>query len=159
MPRDGFGDVAGDHWLGLHKLHQLTNSRCYKLVVQLRLLNGTYLQQFYRNFVVADESQQFAVNFAATYFSRIHRLGDCLSDVRGKPFSTYDADHDDDATGSCAKRHHSGWWFGNCTLCNPTGILTQPSDLQRTGDPAEVFWTPGLGHLAPQTVEMVLSKC
>ena len=54
MCRDGFGDVTGDHWLGLHKPHQLANSRCCQLIVQLSLLNGSYLQQFYEAFVVAN---------------------------------------------------------------------------------------------------------
>ncbi|XP_076471196.1 microfibril-associated glycoprotein 4-like [Babylonia areolata] len=145
---EGFGDVSGNHWLGLRKVHQLTQSRCYMLVVQLNLANSTYYQRYYRNFTVSGERQHFVMDFNSS-FHWVNFLGDCLSDVRGKPFSTYDADHDD-ADGSCAERHHSGWWFGNCTLCNPTGELVQPMyNTSRTSD-RQAFWTPGLVTCCPE---------
>ena len=128
------------------------------MLAQYDMANGTFFLHLYRNFLVLDEANNFALSSSlASGFG--NGLDDCLGDVRGKPFSTYDADHDDDVSGNCAERHHSGWWFGNCTLCNPTGVLTTPDDMLRSGVDWEVFWTPGLGQLSPRTVRMYLFRC
>ncbi|KAK7468159.1 hypothetical protein BaRGS_00036623, partial [Batillaria attramentaria] len=157
--REGFGDMAGDHWLGLKHIWELTNSRAYELIFEVFLLNGEWFQQSYRNFVVTDESENFSMSFKGTD-SYARPLGDSLSDVNGSPFSTYDADHDNDVNINCAERHHSGWWFGgvNCTECNPTGVLLQPADMSRTGDPREVFWSRNLGNIVPNVVYAWLQR-
>nr|KAG5688315.1 hypothetical protein BaRGS_009947 [Batillaria attramentaria] len=155
----GFGDVAADHWLGLQQIRALTISRSYEAIFEVHLRVGNWFQQNYRNIQLTDELQNFALSFNGTD-SYATPVGDSLSYVNGKPFSTYDADHDDDATVNCAERHHSGWWFGgaNCTECNPTGVLLQPTDMLRTGDPQEVFWSRDLGDTVPHQIRVWLQR-
>lgn len=139
--------------MGLKGLNLLSNSRQYSMIVEFTRQNGSYFQQWYKRVLIADERQLFKLYFNATYkWFGAPALGDCLSSVIGKPFSTYDADHDDDVSGNCAQIHESGWWFHNCTLCNPTGRLLQPKTMLRIGVPTEVYWTPVQGNYVPQKI-------
>ena len=145
-------------------MSSLTNAMCYTLVAQAVLADGTWHQTFYEAITVADASQNFTLGFSANAEYRIP-LGDCLSEVKGRPFSTYDADHDGDVSTNCAQRHESGWWMGTlsgigCTLCNPTGRLLQPADMKRTNQDKEVFWTPFRdGTIVPNTITMWAERC
>lgn len=153
--RNGFGSLSGDHWLGLRQVFLLTNSFKYTMIAEVKLKNHTYFQQWHTNFVISDEGNFFRLSFTTSFTpSTLLSPGDCLGSVQGKPFSAFDVDNDDDDTGNCAERHQAGWWFGNCTLCNPTGPLLQPANSLRSGVPAEAFWTPNLGNLAPNYVHL-----
>nr|KAG5711294.1 hypothetical protein BaRGS_005991 [Batillaria attramentaria] len=130
---DGFGDPAGDHWIGLENLYHLTNSGIqYQLMVQLELENGTFYQQYYF-FNIGDEADL-----------------------------TYDADNDGDVMENCAERHQSGWWFpeGDCSLtkCNPHGVLVQSPAALWSGKPEDVFWLEDLGDLAIWKLKMWLHR-
>ncbi|PVD24962.1 hypothetical protein C0Q70_15458 [Pomacea canaliculata] len=87
-------------------------------------------------------------------------VGDCLSDLRGANFSTYDSDNDGDSSVNCASRHSGGWWFrGNtCSTCNPTGQLLQPANGMRTGVDSEVFWIKDLGDVVPSRIRFSLAN-
>ena len=145
-------------------MSSLTNAMCYTLLIQADIKSGIFHQAWYEGFTVADAAQNFSLGFHA-YAARENHLGDCLSEVKGRPFSTYDGDHEDDVSTNCAQRHESGWWMGTlsgigCTLCNPTGRLLQPADLKRTNEDKEVFWTPlGDGTSVPNTIKMWVQRC
>ncbi|XP_046554899.1 techylectin-5B-like [Haliotis rubra] len=70
--------------------------------------------------------------------------GDCLAELKGQPFSTFDRDNDDSPL-NCAQEHQSGFWFKNCTPCNPNGVWSETPDKMRAGVPWEMFWTPVTG--------------
>lgn len=152
--RNGFGNLQSDHWLGLQNIWALTNSRTYTMYAELTLRNGSGFQQLYHGFAVASEAQYFALSFDTTESNILRPLGDSLTYVKGANFSTYDMDLDT-KNGSCAEQYHSGWWFKNCGPCNPTGVLVQPVNMQRSIQ-AEVFWYYNLTTIVPHTVEMWL---
>ncbi|XP_025107598.1 fibrinogen C domain-containing protein 1-like [Pomacea canaliculata] len=142
--RDGFGNISDTHWLGLENMHILTSqNRKYRLVVHIQLKNNTSRYAMYDNFM-----------------SRTRTLCDCLSDLRGANFSTYDSDNDGDGSVNCASRHSGGWWFrGNtCSTCNPTGQLLQPANGLRTGVDSEVFWIKDLGDVVPVMITIRLQR-
>ncbi|XP_025107601.1 angiopoietin-related protein 1-like [Pomacea canaliculata] len=156
--REGFGNLSETHWLGLEQIHLLTSqNRSYRLVVQVEQPNGTLLQAAYNNFKVKDEKSLYQFTFDSIKLSP-SPAGDCLSDLRGANFSTYDSDNDGDSSVNCASRHSGGWWFrGNtCSTCNPTGQLLQPANGLRTGVDSEVFWIKDLGNVAPYRISMRL---
>ena len=145
-------------------MSSLTNAMCYSLYIQANMEPGIFHQARYNGFTVADASKNFSLGLHA-YMTHTNHLGDCLSEVKGRPFSTYDADHDGDVSTNCAQRHESGWWMGTlsgtgCTLCNPTGRLLQPADMKRTNQDKEVFWTPlGDGTTVPNAIAMWVQRC
>ncbi|XP_070181192.1 fibrinogen-like protein 1 [Littorina saxatilis] len=163
--KNGFGNLQGDHWLGLQQIYYLTNSGlAYELLVQVnRKENGVYLQQYYSNFKISNEASYYRLSFSSSSPNEdpAKTLGDSLSSALGSRFSTYDADHDDDDTKNCALRHQSGWWFPspcNLTEGNPLGRLARPDDEVWSGKSEDVFWLNDLGTVAPWTFGMWLFR-
>ncbi|XP_038644573.1 tenascin-R-like, partial [Scyliorhinus canicula] len=54
----GFGDLAGEHWLGLQYLHQMTSQQRYELRVDLRNGNESAYAT-YDNFVVESPTKRY----------------------------------------------------------------------------------------------------
>ncbi|KAL8571594.1 hypothetical protein ACOMHN_061748 [Nucella lapillus] len=143
--RKGFGDIFTQqaYWLGLERTHQLTTNRQYRL------------QFKYHDFILGSEASGYAIGFHAPV--KEEKLGDCLSDLRGAPFSTYDKDDDGSSTVHCAKQHGAGWWFkgDTCSSCNPFGpILSSPEVTE--GVKGQSFWKRNLGNLAPRNLRVFL---
>nr|KAG5709727.1 hypothetical protein BaRGS_027752 [Batillaria attramentaria] len=138
--RDGFGDLSGDFFLGLEKLHLLTKSKIYQLRFRVKLPNATLYFVYYDDFVLSDETSDYSFTFS---LAKEISLGDCLTSLLGAGFSTYDRDNDGDSSVNCAQRHGGGWWFSGaaCTTCNPLGPILQPFDGRRKGVDGEAFWT------------------
>jgi ficolin len=60
--RNGFGSAAQDFWLGLERVHQLTQSGKYRLRFEL-LISGSWSSAEYWYFVVGDEiNTQYRIN-------------------------------------------------------------------------------------------------
>ncbi|VDI28609.1 Hypothetical predicted protein [Mytilus galloprovincialis] len=53
--------------------------------------------------------------------------GDSLAHHKGRKFSSEDQDNDDHS-GSCAKWHKGGWWYGGCHTANLNGLYLAGSD-------------------------------
>nr|KAG5704928.1 hypothetical protein BaRGS_003911 [Batillaria attramentaria] len=103
--RDGFGKPEHDHWLGLRRLRELTNSRTYTLRFILKARNGSQAIASYDNFVLGDEAVDFSFTCVPQYNTL---LEDCLTPLLGAGFSTRDQDNDGDADVDCAKLHGAG---------------------------------------------------
>ncbi|XP_076452037.1 uncharacterized protein LOC143287687 [Babylonia areolata] len=153
----GFGQLSGDHWLGLDKVYELTNSKTYELRVSAKLKNGSNLYMQYQEFNVSGREDGYRLLFNKS-FAGVYLLGDCFSPLWGSRFSTPDHDQDEADAVNCAARHGGGWWFrgDNCSTCNPTGPLLKPSSGFRTGLDAEAFWSEDLGDLALYRMTMFL---
>ena len=77
----GFGDLNGEFWLGLDKIHRLTKSG--QDVLRVDLMDFNYAQRYaeYGTFSVADESDKYRLNIG-TYsgkFSSPKIRTTCLS--------------------------------------------------------------------------------
>lgn len=148
--RDGFGaPTSRTHWLGLEKMHVLTTSRSYQVRFRVQLTNATSFYQYYRNFVISEEAAGYALSSAEMVVGM--ELGDCLGDLQGARFSTYDVDNDGSSAVNCAQQHGGGWWFkgDNCSSCNPLGPIIAPFDGLRKGVSGESFWTKDLDNVIP----------
>ncbi|XP_046364124.2 fibrinogen-like protein 1 [Haliotis rufescens] len=144
--RDGFGDISmgGNFWLGNEKIHLITTSRDHLLGIEgimaepPEISTWNYRQHFYHMFKVSSESNGY--RFSVTYHypkTGDHVLDDCMSNLEGIPFSTID---NDSSAGSCAGAYMSGWWFKDCSLCNPTGIIQPVSETVISSDPTSMTW-------------------
>uniref|UniRef100_A0A672NJD9 Tenascin N n=1 Tax=Sinocyclocheilus grahami TaxID=75366 RepID=A0A672NJD9_SINGR len=132
----GFGELTDEFWLGLEKIHELTNTPTqYEVRFDLGLgSERTYA--VYDNFKVAPSKQKFKL----TIGNYKGNAGDAMTYHQGGSFSTVDSDNDI-ALGNCALTHQGAWWYKNCHLANLNG---------RFGDNRHslgVNWEPWKGHL------------
>ncbi|ROT75960.1 putative ficolin-1-like [Penaeus vannamei] len=93
--RAGFGDVAGEFWLGNEMLHRITSSRKYSLRVEYTLTNQ--IEQFaeWEQFRLYDESNNRFIT------ARLSPQGNCAATIGG------------------------GWWSYNCRYMHLTGVYGQ----------------------------------
>ncbi|XP_069107307.1 angiopoietin-related protein 1-like [Argopecten irradians] len=150
--RDGFGSLNGTYnmnfWWGNMNAYYLTNSRTYDLVIQAVGQDYNDIGNIvYTDFVVHSEGNNFAMTYSSVYIIPLANhltlpMNDSLASS-GTNFSTYDSDRDQ-SYGNCAATHGAGWWFDNCTDCNPNGVLWPNGNNVRAGVQNEFFWNDGL---------------
>lgn len=83
----GFGNIAGEFWLGLDKIHELTSSRLYELMIVMESFDGTKKTAKYSAFAIADESSMYALNLLGAYSGDAE---DSLKYHAGMKFSTFE---------------------------------------------------------------------
>ncbi|KAM8718061.1 hypothetical protein ACLKA7_004721 [Drosophila subpalustris] len=115
--KKGFGDLDGEFFLGLDKIHALTAERNHELLVLLEDNDGDEAFEMYDAFAIGDEEEQYILHKVGNASGT---AGDSLGWHRGKKFSTYDRDNDI-GKGNCAVARTGGWWYGNCHHCKLTG--------------------------------------
>ena len=107
----GFGNLTGEFWLGLSKIHILTASAARsELRIDLKNSSGNTAYAKYMNFAVGDSASNYALSVAGYTGT----AGDALTRTHnGRQFST--RDHDNDAwKGNCAVLNRGGWWYRLC---------------------------------------------
>lgn len=109
--KNGFGDLDGEFFLGLDKLHALTGERSQELLVLLEDFEGQTKQVFYEKFAIGNEQELFALN---TLSNGSGTTGDSLKIHHGMKFSTFDQDNDRDSNRHCAEIYTGGWWYNEC---------------------------------------------
>jgi len=119
----GFGDVTGEHWLGLEHIHTLCPpSRPCRLRVELKdpqHQNGTLVWAEYSSFSLTGYSDNYRLSISG-YDARSTVGYDALAYHDGMAFSTKDKDNDD-SIGNCAINHHGAWWYRHCYESNLNG--------------------------------------
>ncbi|XP_046554900.1 techylectin-5B-like [Haliotis rubra] len=144
--KDGFGDLTKDFWLGNDKIAYIANGRSQLLVFRTTDNSSTAKRQrIYKSFNLSQDGL-YTMTYERSWASNIPEFagGDCLAELKGQPFSTFDRDNDDSPL-NCAQEHQSGFWFKSCTPCNPNGVWSETPDKMRAGVPWEMFWTPVTG--------------
>ena len=111
----GFGDVSGEFWLGLHKIHRLTASST-RLRVDLADFDGNVRYAKYNTFRVGDSVSKFTL----TVSGYGGNAGDALTYHNNRAFSTKDQDNDA-LSRHCAQYSTGAWWYGNCHYSNLNG--------------------------------------
>ncbi|XP_068158655.1 microfibril-associated glycoprotein 4 isoform X2 [Drosophila tropicalis] len=115
----GFGPLTNEFFIGLEKLHQLSSSDNYELLVQLQNRKQELRYAVYDHFSIGSESEQYRLNVLGKYQGD---AGDALRQHMNKKFSTHDMDNDE-SDGNCAAAQSAAFWYGNsCTLSNPFGL-------------------------------------
>ncbi|KAF2349485.1 Fibrinogen alpha/beta/gamma chain C-terminal globular domain, partial [Trinorchestia longiramus] len=146
---DGFGDPRQEYWIGLRTLHELTKAEPYELMVVVAV-DAEEAFSFYSNFSVGSSSAHGrGYRLRVAGYLNNSTAGDALSYHSGMPFTTYDADNDVAAGGSCSLWcGGGGWWYNYCFYTNPTGVYP-PTGLARTteGD-VYIEWRTWQGYYA-----------
>ena len=123
--RNGFGNLEGEHWLGLDNMHLLTNLSGVpaQLRVDLADWEGNTSFAIYDQFSVGDENSDYTLSVSG--YQSASTAGDSLTNPHnGQRFSTPDRDNDKATTyadGHCAVFFHGPWWHNNCYRSLLTG--------------------------------------
>ena len=113
----GFGQLIGEFWLGLDKIHRLTASRASELRVELGDWKGTTYYAKYDSFQVGDEQSLYQLSVGSYSGS----AGDSLTYHNNMKFSTKDKDNDINGNFHCAGVSEGGWWYKSCHYSNLNG--------------------------------------
>ncbi|XP_050722766.1 angiopoietin-2-like [Eriocheir sinensis] len=137
----GFGDPAGEYWVGLENLYAWTNMRQYQLRIELMDYDGNCKYAVYKHFYLDDETQGYRLHVTGY----VGNAGDALTrkNIRdnftadGMMFSTKDRDNDMSKDINCAQLWKSGgWWYNRCAWANLNG----PSWIQADGTGIGINW-------------------
>uniref|UniRef100_A0A669C1M2 Tenascin N n=1 Tax=Oreochromis niloticus TaxID=8128 RepID=A0A669C1M2_ORENI len=132
----GFGNLTEEFWIGLDKIHELTNTPTqYELRVDLGV-GSERAYAVYDNFKIAPVKQKFKL----TIGKYSGTAGDAMTYHQGLPWTTIDSDNDLALT-NCALSHRGAWWYKNCHLANLNGKWGE------TRHSMGVNWEPWKGHL------------
>ncbi|XP_005113520.2 techylectin-5B [Aplysia californica] len=104
--KNGFGNLSGNFWLGLEKVHQLTSQGRYEMRIDMTFEGKDYYAS-YKNFSLSGESENYKIYISG--FSG--NVEDNLDFHNGSMFSTKDRDNDHDYAQHCAEQFHGGWWY------------------------------------------------
>ncbi|XP_073827811.1 fibrinogen C domain-containing protein 1-like [Musca autumnalis] len=131
--KNGFGDLNGEFWLGLEKIHALTAPKgSTELKIEMQDFDNTWGYSHYKYFFVDDEHAKYELsiqNYVKT------NLGDSL-DVwlhSAARFSTYDQDNDRNDNKHCASLFMGGWWHWQCNLRNTSDFSNLNGFYYKTG--------------------------
>ena len=117
----GFGDLDGNHWLGLTYLARLSNAAPIELIVEIQDLNNDkwYFAR-YATLNVSGSADGYRFNVSGFSGSTSDELGSGYGriTVNGMRFSTYDMDNDNKVGGNCAETSATGWWLNDCYRVN-----------------------------------------
>ncbi|XP_055536759.1 fibrinogen-like protein A [Wyeomyia smithii] len=105
--RNGFGNLNGEFWLGLDKLHSLTYAAPYELHVLLEDFENKTVVAKYSRFAIGNENESYALTKLGEYSGN---AGDGLNYHRDARFSTMDMNHDLPGNNG-AIDWTGGWWY------------------------------------------------
>ncbi|XP_049297123.1 ficolin-1-like [Anopheles funestus] len=126
--KNGFGNLDGEFWLGLDRIHQLTVSRPHELVVLLEDFDGYKIYAKYDQFEIGDENEKYVLKKLRNYSGSD---GNFFYHDRGMKFSTFDADNDASSR-NCADTLNGAWWFRDCGYSNLNGRYGTGDDYTKT---------------------------
>ncbi|XP_034472954.1 ficolin-1-like [Drosophila innubila] len=132
----GFGNLDGEFFLGLDKIHALTADYSQELLVILEDFKGIEAFETYDRFGISDEDEQYALN---TLGKASGSAGDSLEYQYTMKFSTFDRKNDISSL-NCAKVYTGGWWYNSCHWSHLTGTYND------TGNGKGVNWLQFRGH-------------
>ncbi|XP_068457088.1 angiopoietin-related protein 5 [Clinocottus analis] len=167
---DGFGNLAGEHWLGLKKVFHIINQKDTRFQLHIALVSHDDVTSYaaYDDFDLGNETMFFSLHLGryAGSAGDAFRGYDQDQNQDTAPFSASDVDNDgcnpscsiDNRTvESCSSQHNqTGWWFNQCGLANLNGC---PEDAeQNQGQRMHILWDTWRQNGVPHTIKSVTMK-
>ncbi|KAH8390877.1 hypothetical protein KR215_001305 [Drosophila sulfurigaster] len=109
--REGFGSMDSDFFLGLEKIHRLTNLRRHELYLHLVTRDDNKFYARYDDFKISDEHTGYALSLGE-FEGNIKHI---FSDYPHLEFTTFDRDNVNDSLFNCAILYKAGWWYNKCS--------------------------------------------
>ncbi|TMW52654.1 hypothetical protein DOY81_002269 [Sarcophaga bullata] len=106
---NGFGDVEGEYFIGLKKLHALTNfDGPQELLILMEDVNNTNAFAKYDSFAISNAAEMYKLRKLGRYTGT---AGNSLAHHVGMHFSTTDTNT---AESNCGEFYIGGWWHNKC---------------------------------------------
>ena len=118
----GFGDLNGEFWLGLNKIHRLTQAANTTLRVDLADFEGQTRYAKYTTFQVLDSSTKYQLNVGGYSGDAGDSMNPSAQGHNGMKFSTKDQDNDIVSKFNCAAQYKGAWWYSDCHRANLNGL-------------------------------------
>ncbi|XP_062587842.1 fibrinogen C domain-containing protein 1-like [Saccostrea cucullata] len=109
----GFGNLSYEFWLGNDRIHIMTGTGKYKLLINMEDFSGNTRYASYKTFKVGDKKSGYVLNVSGYRGT----AGDSLTYHNNMKFATKDRDHN-----SCAKNFKGSWWYNDCHQSNLNGL-------------------------------------
>ncbi|KAM6921344.1 angiopoietin-related protein 1a [Xenentodon cancila] len=146
-----FGNIDGEHWLGLDNIFNLAKQGDYKLMIELEDWTGKKVYAEYSSFHLESESEGYRLRLG-TYQGN---AGDSFTSHNGKQFTTLDRDRDA-FSGNCAHFHKGGWWYNACGQTNLNGVWYS-GGVYRSKFQDGIFWEEyGGGFYSLKSVRLMI---
>ena len=142
---NGFGDLEGEFWYGLEKIHCLTTRDDMELRIELG--NGTTpsIVWTYQLFRVGGANTNYQLTIGQGM--GVGGTNDAMAYHNGAAFTTRDRDHDSNSR-NCAQTYSGAWWYKTCYESNLNGQYGY-----RFADEYRLAWYDG-GHKHYTNVQM-----
>nr|BAN92384.1 self-incompatibility-linked fibrinogen-like protein-A [Ciona intestinalis] len=141
---DGFGNVRGEHWLGLEHIHALTYQNTttewfgsYVTPPRMRVdfvdQEGVSAYAEYKLFEVSGAKQTYQL--IAAYLDQATAIpANAIAPIFRNRFSIYD---NNNVFSNCPGKFYGGWWFSGCPRSNLNGLY--PSQGEKNS-PSNIYW-------------------
>ncbi|XP_052888208.1 microfibril-associated glycoprotein 4-like [Anopheles moucheti] len=137
--KQGFGDLRGEHWLGLEKLHAIVTTHRHELLIVMEDFDGVIAYAHYDDFQIGDESEKYVIKSVGKYTGT---AGNSFSSHKNEFFSTYDQNNDKSYKYPCAVTYGGAWWFKKCYHSHLNGEYLKGKSNQLAG----IVWYTFRGH-------------
>ena len=147
--RQGFGDTSDEFWIGLETMHSLTQSRTYKLRIDLEDFEGNTRYAEYSTFAISDEAHGYTLSIG-TYSGT---AGDALTYHKNQPFLTKDH-RGTGHSARCPVKYKGAWWYNNCHDSNLNGPYLRGNHTSYANGVNWAQWK-GYHHSLKTTIMMI----
>ncbi|XP_035659393.1 ficolin-2-like, partial [Branchiostoma floridae] len=111
----GFGNVSGEFWLGLDRLHRLTAQQSHELYISLEDWEGESMFAKYSEFSVRDAESTYTATVSGYSGNATDSITSNYDNGRfnmnNQKFSTKDQDNDNNIYSCAAVNGKGGWWY------------------------------------------------
>ena len=146
-----FGNMTGEYWLGLIKMHRLTASAPQDLRIDLEDFQGNKRYARYSTFTVDNATTQYRLTVSG-YSGTAGSSG--ISYSSGARFSTKDREYDIHSSIDCAVVKGGPWWHRACTRANLNGKYYNRG--VSNGD--TIYWADWQGSASLKKVDMKIRR-
>uniref|UniRef100_A0A4Y0BJE1 Fibrinogen C-terminal domain-containing protein n=1 Tax=Anopheles funestus TaxID=62324 RepID=A0A4Y0BJE1_ANOFN len=147
--KEGFGNLRGEHWLGLEKLYSILKTRQHELLIVMEDFDGVIAYAHYDDFKIGDESEKYMIKSVGQYNGT---AGDSFSYHKDGLFTTFDQDNDK-ATYNCGQLYVGAWWLKSCYNSHLNGEYLHGKSNRHAG----IIWFKfrGLSYSLKRTKMMI----
>ncbi|XP_053104290.1 angiopoietin-related protein 3 [Hemicordylus capensis] len=150
---NGFGNLDGEFWLGLHKIYSIVDQGDYILRIELEdwRNNKRYIEY---TFTMGGPETDYAVRLSKI----TGNIPSALPEEKEMKFCTKDHGNNTERTINCPESDSGGWWFSACEETNLNGKYIKTSSKGKLEKKKRgLYWKPqkGRSYLLKSTKMMI----